>query len=124
MYIENTSLVVVNHFCLFSSTCRISPIAKKTDSAQLPNVAGNNIVNQYLSHDCRFLAIALAVHNLEKKTLYTVLAPKTAQDDIKEKWKVAGLRLSLPLKSGQKIFICVPVRKDTSHLPLKDCVLR
>ena len=110
---------------LFSSSFRISPIAKKTYNAQLPNVEDNNIVNQSLTHNGRFLAIALAVHYLEKNipALYAVLAPKTAQGDLKKKWKVAGLRLGPRLKRGQQIFICVPLDKYTAHLPLEDCVL-
>ena len=64
------------------------------------------------------------MHHLEMKTLYAVLAPKTAQDDLKEKWNAAGSRLSTGIKNGQEIFICVPMGKDTTHLPLKICVLR
>ena len=109
---------------LFLPIFRISPITKKTDSAPLPNVECNNVFNQSLTHNLRFNAIALAMHHLEKYVLYAVLAPKTARGDLKEKWNVAGLHLSLRLKSGQEIFICVPMDKDTTHLPLKDCVLR
>ena len=108
----------------FLSILRISPIAKKTDSATLPNVQDSDVVNQFLTHNRRFSAIALAMHYPEKKILYAVLAPKTAQNDLKEKWKVAGSRLSIGLKNGQQIFICVPMGKDTAHLPLKNCVLR
>ena len=108
----------------FLSVFRISPIAKKTDSAPLPNVQDNDVVNQSLTHNHIFNAIVLAVHYPEKKTLYAVLAPKTAQDDLKEKWKVAGTRLSIGLKNRQQVFICVPMDKDTTHLPLKNCVLR
>ena len=110
--------------CLFLSIFRISPIAKKTGSAPLPNVQDNDVVNQFLTHNLRFNAIALAMHYPEKNVLYAVLAPKTAQNDLKEKWKVAGSRLSIGLKNGQQIFICVPMDKDTAHLPLKNCVLR
>ena len=105
------------------STSRICQIAKKHACAQLPNVAESSIVNPCLSHNLRFLAIVLAVHYLEKKTLYTVLAPYTAKDDLKVKWKVAGLRLGPRLKSGDKIYFCVPLDKNTNHLPLEDCVL-
>ena len=108
----------------FLSIFRISLITKKTPGAPLPNVECNNVFNQSLTHNLRFNAIALAVHYLEKKTLYAVLAPKTAQGDLREKWNVAGSRLSLRLKNGQEIFICVPMDKDTTHLPLKDYVLR
>ena len=87
------------------------------------NVEDNNVVNQSLSHNRRILSVALAMHCLEKKTLYAVLAPTTAQGELKEKWKVAGLRLGPRLKSGQQIFVCVPLEKDTTHLPLEDCVL-
>ena len=110
--------------CLFLSIFRISPIAKKTVSATLPNVQDNDVVNQFLTHNLRFNAIALAMHYPEKNVLYAVLAPKTAQNDLKEKWKVAGSRLSVGVRNGQKIFICVPMDKDTVHLPLKNCVLR
>ena len=108
----------------FLSIFRISPIAKKTDSAPLPNVQDNDVVNQFLTHNLRFNAIALAMHYPEKNVLYAVLAPKTAQNDLKEKWKVAGSRLSIGLKNGQLIFICVPMDKDTALMPLKNCVFR
>ena len=108
----------------FLSTFRISPIAKKTGSAPLPNVQDKDVVNQFLTHNRRFNAIALAMHYPEKDILYAVLAPKTAQGDLKEKWKVAGSRLSIGLKNGQNLIICVPMDKDTTHLPLKNCVLR
>ena len=108
----------------FLSIFRISPIAKKTGSAPLPNVQDNDVVNQFLTHNLRFNAIALAMHHLEKNVLYAVLAPKTAQNDLKEKWKVAGSRLSIGLKNGQLIFICVPMDKDTTLMPLKNCVFR
>jgi hypothetical protein len=110
-------------FVLFSSTFRICSIAKKTNSAQLPNVEENSVVNQCISQNLGFLAIVLAVHYLEKKTLYAVLAPNTAQDDLKDNWKVAGVRLGPRLKSGELIYICVPLDKDTAHLPLEDFVL-
>ena len=108
----------------FLSIFRISPIAKKTGSATLPNVQDYDVVNQFLTHNCRFNAIALAMHYPKMDILYAVLAPKTAQNDLKEKWKVAGSRLSIGLKNGQLIFICVPMDKDTPHLPLKNCVFR
>jgi hypothetical protein len=109
--------------CLFPSTFRICSIAKKTDSAQLPNVEENSVVNQCMYQNLSFLAIVLAVHRREKKTLYAVLAPNTAQDDLKDNWKVAGVRLGPRLKSGERIYICVPLDKDTAHLPLEDFVL-
>ena len=102
---------------------RISPIAKKTDSSSLPNVVDNSVVNQSLTHNLRFHAITLAMHYFEEKIIYAVLAPKTAQDDIKKKWNVTEY-LSLRLKSEQQVFICVPLKRHTSHLPLEDCVLR
>ena len=108
----------------FLSIFRISPIAKKTGSATLPNVHDKDVVNQFLTHNRRFNAIALAMHYPKMDILYAVLAPKTAQYDLEEKWKVAGSRLSIGVRNGQKIFICVPIYKDTVHLPLKNCVLR
>ena len=111
-------MTLINNLSLFFVYLQNQP-----NSAQLPNVEDNNVVNQSLSHNRRFLAIALAMHCLKKKTLHAVLAPTTAQGEQKEKWKVAGLRLGPPLKSGQQIFICVPLDRDTAHLPLKDCVL-
>ena len=83
----------------------------------------SNIVNQSLTHNFKFIAIALAVHYLEQKTLYAILAPKTAQDKLKEIWNIAGTRITDQLANGQKIFICVPLDKNTAHLPLEDSVL-
>ena len=100
---------------------RISPIAKKTDTSLLPDVVDNSVVNQSLTHNLRFHAIALAMYYLEEKIIYAVLAPK--QDAIKKKWNVAEY-LNLRLKSRQQVFICVPLERYTSHLPLEDCVLR
>jgi hypothetical protein len=74
-----------------------------------------------MSQNDGFLAIILAVY--QKKTLYAVLAPKTAQDELKRKWKVAGVRLGLRLRKKQEIYICVPLDKDTTHLPLDDELL-
>ena len=105
------------------SACRICQIVKNGAGAQLPNVAEGSIVNQYLSHNLTFLAIVLAVHDLDKKILYAVLAPKTAQDDLKDQWKVAGSCLGLRLKCGDNIYICVPLDQNATHLPLDDCVL-
>ena len=96
-------------------------IAKKSESALLPNVQAN-VVNQYLTHNRSHVAIALAVHNVEKKMLYAVLADKTAQGDLKEKWKIPGSHLAHRLKNEQDIFICVPLDNNTVHLPLDDCL--
>ena len=104
-------------FCsLFTS--RICQIAKKRASAQLPNVAESSIVNPCLSHNLRFLAIVLAVHDHKKKQLHAFLAPITAQGDLKIKWKVAGLRLGIRLKDEDTIFICVPLDRNSNHLLL------
>ena len=120
---SEASLTLYNNLP-FLSIFRISPIAKKTVSAPLPNVQDNDVVNQFLTHNLRFNAIALAMHYPEKNVLYAALAPKTAQNDLKEKWKVAGSRLGIGLKNGQLIFICVPMDKDTALMPLKNCVFR
>ena len=117
------TVIINSTFVPFCSMFRISLIAKKTDSSSLPNVVNNSVVNQYLTHNLRFHAIALAMYYLEEKIIYAVLAPKTAQDGIKKKWNVAEY-LNLRLKCGQQVFICVPLESYTSHLPLEDCVLR
>ena len=96
-------------------------IAKKTESTPLPNVQ-DSVVNQSVTHNRTHVAIALAAHNVEKKRLYAVLADKTAQGDLKRKWKISGSRLAHRLKNEQDIFICVPLDKNTMHLPLDDCL--
>ena len=82
-----------------------------------------NIVQRSLTHNRAYTVIALAVHDPEKNILYAILAPTTAKDDLKGKWKVEGLRLSHPLKNGQKISICVPLGNDTEHMPLEKYTL-
>lgn len=104
----------------FSSTFRLGLIAKKTDSAPLPNVQNNNVVNQSVTLNVTHVAIALAVHNVEKKMLYVVLAEKTAQHYLEKKWKISGSRLTHRLKNEQDIFFCVPLDKRPPHLPLDD----
>ena len=107
--------------CAFFVQFRLGLIAKKTESAPLPNVQ-DNVVNQSVTHNPTYVAIALAVHNVEKKMLYAVLADKTAQGDLKRKWKISGSRLAHRLKNEQDIFTCVPLDKNTVHLPLDDCL--
>ena len=120
---KRKSFVLINNMFVFLSTFRFSPIAKRTESAPLPNVEEENIVKRSLTHNRVYTVIALAVHDPEKNILYAILAPTTAKDDLQGKWKVEGLRLSHPLKNGQKIFICIPLGNDTEHLPLENYTL-
>ena len=96
-------------------------------TAELPKVEQINIVNQTLSHNLRFLAIGLGVHDLKKKTFFAVLAPKTAKGYLKTKWgvgKIGMCRLWPPVKKEANVYTCVPKDDTTAHFPLEGCVLR
>ncbi len=88
-----------------------------------PNVEDNSVSNSSLSPNISFTAIVLAVHDLDEKTLYAILASKTKKGRLQKKWKVAATRIGPELKIRQNIYFCVPLKKreekDDHHLRLR-----
>ncbi len=108
--------------CPFLFPFRFFQIGRKSANAHLPNAEDNSVFNSSLSHNISFIAIVLAVHDLEEKTLYAILASKTKKGRLQKKWKVAATRIGPELKNQQKIYFCVPLKnregKFDNHLPL------
>ena len=106
----------------FSFPFRIPPIVMKNGNVHPPNVQDNCVFNSSLSHNVSFTAIVLAVHDLEEKTLYAILAGINERAQLKKKWKVAATRFDRKLKDEQQIYFCVPLKKreenDDNHLLL------
>jgi hypothetical protein len=95
---------------------------KKNANVHPPNVEDNSVFNSSLSHNVSFTAIVLAVHDLDEKNLYAVLASTTKKGRLQKKWKVAPTRFGPKLKDEQKIYFCVPLKnregKFDNHLRL------
>ena len=71
--------------------------------------------------------IVLAVHDTSRKPtrLYAILAPKTHQDTLKEKYGFDGTFLPKLLSNEQKVYFCVPFgEQGREHLSLPNDVVR
>ncbi len=100
---------------------------KKNANVHPPNVEDNSVFNPSLLHNARYTAIVLAVHDLDEKDLYAILASTTKKGRLQKEWKVAATRFGPRLTHDQKIYFCVPLKnregKFDDHLRLSANVL-
>ena len=93
-------------------------------SSQNANVKDSPFFSKLSLHNhVKRVAIGLAAHDLEMKILYAILADVTMRRALENDWGVKAIRLQTPLKTGKKIFICVPLDASNGHVHLDHCEL-
>ena len=73
--------------------------------------ANNSVFNSSPLLDIVFDAVVLAIHNSQKSTLYTILAPASKRVALKNKWMIDPSGIGPKLKVGELVYFCVPLEK-------------
>ena len=116
----------ISYSVVFFSIFRFASIFKINANSLLPNCEDGNFFKKVLSHIVKRRLIGMAAHNPNVNMLYAILADRTSQEKLKNEWgsRVQVVHFSSPLRTGKKVYICVPLNKSNDHLPLKENVLR